>query len=425
MSIYVNEQRDLELMARLVDEIDECTMHSLFYKDVLRSEKQILRTEKTYIKEYMKSLKLIRPLGFIVTALFTLIFFGIYSIGNGDLLQLETIWEMIADIQAAFSTFIKGIKVDMSNIADFESAFGAVCDSLEGAYSQMALFISKSTLSASGMPDFLRYVLYGDVVYIAVFLIYDIYLIFATVKGFFKDTQKVRKFWKEKKRITRKDYAKKQLPVLQNEIEDKKANLEELFYKYNLDKRLMNRENVKLLRGLSYDKKMRNATIKEIERYIISTQSVRRTIETEEYAKVMLAKNERFPYYSKNNLKSKKNEEKKKKNNDILFVLGVIFWPIAIYAFSFWYIFTFCKSILTGTKTFTSVSTRNSSSTEYENNPATDTGYEANETKGPKYGYVDAAGYWREPGEGYVDSAGVWREPGEGYVDASGVWRDG
>lgn len=134
MSIYVNEQRDLELMARLVDEIDECTMHSLFYKDVLRSEKRILRTEKTYIKEYMKSLKLIRPLGFIVTALFALIFFGIYSIGKGELLQLETIWEMIADIQAAFSTFIKGIKLDMSNIADFESAFGAVCDSLEGAY---------------------------------------------------------------------------------------------------------------------------------------------------------------------------------------------------------------------------------------------------------------------------------------------------
>lgn len=436
MGLPEAEQKDLILMANLTDEIDTCAKYLIFFQDVLDKRKEMLQKEKAYVDEYLKSFKIVKPLGFVFTAIFILIFWAICSVYNGSPLLWNEISEFFSDMRTAVQAFIHGLNFENFSGLTFKEIielissgvfFDELLELIGNAANDMGIFISGSSLSMSGMPDVFKIPLIIDILYIVIFWVYDVYLVvkfFSNIKSYFRRTKNIKEFWKEKKEITTEKYAKENMPPMQRAFDDKKATLARLFEKYNLDKRLMNRENIQFLKKLADDNKSKNITLKSLEKFVIQNNRIQETVKPELYGKALLMYDNHFPYYSSVNPFTKYKFGKEK---PVVSAWAILFWPLKLWKkFTVWWFKTFLA--LLGIDLDNPSSYRPRHSPSYSgggsSNGSNDFGSSDNRAKGPQSGYVDASGWWREPGEGYVDASGVWREAGEGYVDASGAWRE-
>lgn len=401
--------------------------------------KEMLEKEKAYVDEYLKSFKIVKPLGFVFTAIFILIFWAICSVYNGSPLLWNEISEFFSDMRTAVQVFIHGLSFKIFSGLTFKEIielissgvfFDELLEIIGNATSDMGIFISGSSLSMSDMPDVFKIPLIIDILYIVIFLVYDIYLIikfFLGVKVYFRRTKNIKEFWKEKKEITTEKYAKENMPPMQRAFDDKKVTLARFFEKYNLDKRLMNRENIQFLKKLADDNRSKNITLKSLEKFVIQNNRIQETVKPELYGKALLMYDNHFPYYSSDNPFINTKSGKKKTG---VSAWAVLFWPLTLgVKFASWW-FATALAIFGVDIHNPQRSARTYSSSYYDSNNYNSSDNSNNfggfddKVKGPQSGYVDVSGWWREPGEGYVDASGYWREAGEGYVDASGYWRE-
>lgn len=304
------EQKDLDVMEKLLNEIDFSTKYTIFFQDVMHHEKEMIEKNEQYVEEYLKSFKLFRPLGFIITSIFIVIAVVIFKVEYNINIEINNLF----------------------NTSLYESITNTI----------LSLF-GNSYLPISGVSDLLRNFLKLDLVYILIFVVYDTYLIIRFLMDLFKYVKEKRKFTaflNDKREIITKKFASEILPELRKATEHRKSVLEKFFSKYNLDKRLRNRENIAYLQELSEINKSKNITLKELEKTIIGRNLIKETFDTELWCKALLVYDINFPYYKLTNPFTR---DLKKQRKEIVTILMLIFWPFTIYYYCFKIIFFYLK----------------------------------------------------------------------------------
>lgn len=323
------------------------------------------------------------------------------------------------------------INIEMNNL--FDSAF------YEEIKNTILLLFRNSYLPISNVSDLLRSFLKLDLLYILIFVVYDTYLIirfFIDLFKFVKEKRRMTAFLKNKKEIITKKFALEVLPELMKATAHRNSVLEKFFSKYNLDKRLRNRENIEYLQKLAEINKSKNITLKDLEKTIISQNLIKETFETELWCKALLVYDINFPYYKLGNPFIR---DLKKQRKEIVTILMLIFWPLTIYYYCFKIIVFYLKIFFKPGKTYPT--TQENDKMEKALNCQSNLGVIDNddvkcenmdkflfhdmrgnlcESDGLFY---DGKGNLCEPGNWFYDFKGNLCSPGSAFYDSRGILR--